>query len=396
MRRLSLRQLLRPDNLRKMKKIIKKGNGRFRVFLIWLFIAACFNAVLYFLYKDGEAGTYLSEIRKKKFSGEHIQKPAEVKGIYATAYTASSGRFLELVDFVKNNGLNSMVVDIKGPRSEPAFFLEDESLKKYNFNKEMYKPEDIISVLHKNNIYAIARIAVFQDPYLVEREPSLALQWKTGGVWRDWKGVKWLDPTAFGVWRYNVALAREAYGRGFDEIQFDYIRFPSDGNIKAIKYANWSGETKKEEEIEKFFAYVSQVMKKAEIPVSADLFGLVCCNNDDLGIGQSLARALPHFDFISPMMYPSHYSAGFVGKANPAAYPYEVVKYSMEKANEKVAQTAASSTVSLAKLRPWIQDFDIGANYDAVKVLAQIKAVSEEGGEGFLIWNARNVYTALK
>lgn len=138
-------------------------------------------------------------------------------------------------------------------------------------------------------------------------------------------------------------------------------------------------------------------MRREKIPVSADLFGLVCCmDNYDLGIGQVLERALPHFNFVSPMMYPSHYSPGFVGKKNPASFPYEVIKYSMERANQKVAAFSASTTAPLAKIRPWIQDFDLGDNYDAAKVNAQIRAAREEKAEGFLIWNARNVYTELK
>lgn len=335
--------------------------------------------------------------RKTVKESFHIRKPDEVRGIYVTAYTAGVNRLDELVDFVKNNNLNTAVVDIKSPKGEPAFMLKDSSLAKYNLARPLYSAENIIEKLHKNNIYAIARVAVFQDPYLVGREPQLALQWKNGGVWTDYKGVKWLDPTAFGVWQYNVTLAREAYERGFDEIQFDYIRFPSDGNLEGIKYAKWDGKTPKEEEMEKFFSYAGGIMRREKIPVSADLFGLVCCmENYDLGIGQVLERALPHFDYISPMMYPSHYSPGFVGKKNPASYPYEVVKYSMDMANEKITRFAASSTAQLAKLRPWIQDFDIGDNYDTAKVQAQIRATEETGADGFLIWNARNVYTELK
>jgi hypothetical protein len=167
--------------------------------------------------------------------------------------------------------------------------------------------------------------------------------------------------------------------------------------LAAIKYARWDGKTKKEVEVEKFFAYFGGIMRREKIPISADMFGLVCClNNNDLGIGQVLERALPHFDFISPMMYPSHYATGFVGKANPAAYPYEVVKYSMEKANAKVAKMSSATSTPLAKLRPWIQDFDLGATYDRAKVWAQINAVRENKAEGFLLWNARNVYAPLK
>lgn len=369
----------------------------FKFLLVYIAAAFCLNAVLFLIYRAPLSEWNLIFSRRDEKNNKHLVKPQEVRGIYITAYTASTKRLDELIDFIKNNDLNTAVVDIKGPTGEPAFILRHETSKKYNLSKSFYNPEQLVAKLHQNNIYTIARIAVFQDPYLVEKEPQFALKWKSGGAWRDYKGVRWLDPTAFGIWRYNATLAREAYERGFDEIQFDYIRFPSDGNIEAIKYARWNGATKKEEEMEKFFAYIGGIMRREKIPVSADLFGLVCClDNYDLGIGQVLERALPYFDYISPMMYPSHYSSGFVGKKNPASYPYEVVKYSMERANEKTARLAASSTARLAKLRPWIQDFDIGDNYDVDKVMAQARAAREENAEGFLIWNARNVYTDLK
>lgn len=358
---------------------------------------ACFNIVLFLINHNALLTWNLVMKPGAAVKTEHVKKPDEVRGIYITAYTASTNRFGKLIDFIKNNNLNTAVVDVKSPKGEPAFAIKDSALLKYNLARPIYNIESVIEKLHQNNIYAIARVAVFQDPYLVGKQPQLALQWKTGGVWSDRKGVKWLDPTAFGVWQYNVSLAREAYERGFDEIQFDYIRFPSDGNLEAIKYAKWDGKTPKDVEMEKFFTYVGGIMRREKIPVSADMFGLVCClENYDLGIGQVLERALPHFDFVSPMMYPSHYSPGFIGKKNPASYPYEVVRYSMDKANEKTARFAASSTARLAGLRPWIQDFNIGDIYDAAKVRAQIRATEETGADGFLIWNARNVYTTLK
>lgn len=358
---------------------------------------ACFNIVLFLINHNALLSWNLFFRPGVAAKAEHIKKPDEVRGIYITAYSAGTNRFHELLNFIKNNDLNTAVVDLKSPKGEPAFAIKDSALAKYNLTRPIYNLENVVENLHQNNIYAIARVAVFQDPYLVGKQPQLALQWKTGGVWSDRKGVKWLDPTAFGVWQYNVTLAREAYERGFDEIQFDYIRFPSDGNLEAIKYAKWDGKTPKEVEMEKFFRYVGGIMRREKIPVSADMFGLVCCMvNYDLGIGQVLERALPYFDFVSLMMYPSHYAPGTEGYKNPASYPYEIVKYSMDQANDKIARFVTSSTVALAKLRPWIQDFNIGDNYDTAKVRAQISAVREGHADGFLIWNARNVYTTLR
>lgn len=381
-----------------MKKNKKEHKFNWRYVLIAYTCAIfCFNIIFFLIQDNLILGDYLTPNHKTAKIGRHIKKPKQVRGIYLTAYTAGTSRLDELINFAKNNGINAMVIDVKGPQGEPAFTLQRESIKKYNLTRPLYNVDRIIKKLHDNNIYAIARLFVFQDPYIVEREPQFALHRKDGGLWSDYKGVKWLDPTHFGVWKYNADFAREAFERGFDEINFDYIRFPSDGNLRAIEYTNWDGTTPKEVEIEKFFAYMSRVMRHSKIPTSADLFGLVCCYDDyDLGIGQVLERALPYFDYICPMMYPSHYSSGFIGLKNPASYPYDVLKFSMEEANKKRDKMIASSTAQLGELRPWIQDFDLGDVYDITKVNAQIRAIEEEQGEGFLIWNARNVYTELR
>ncbi|PIR67042.1 MAG: hypothetical protein COU51_00430 [Parcubacteria group bacterium CG10_big_fil_rev_8_21_14_0_10_36_14] len=366
------------------------------MFIAGIFALACFNIILFNIFNIEEEDSYLNYSHKAMASAEHLKKSKVVKGIYLTAYTVGTRRLDELITFVKNNNLNAVVIDVKGPVGEPAFHLKRDALQKYNTQRELYDVDGVINKLHEKGIYAIARLFVFQDPYIVGIEPQYALQRKGGGLWADYKGVRWLDPTHFGVWKYTVEFAREAYERGFDEVQFDYIRFPSDGNLATIEYSNWDGTTSKEVEIEKFFAYVSKVLRGVKIPISADLFGLVCCYDDyDLGIGQKLSRALPYFDFISPMMYPSHYANGFIGYANPADAPYGVVKYSMDEANRIRNGLLSSTSTPLAELRPWIQDFDIGAVYDSFKVNEQIRAVEETGGEGFLIWNARNVYTGL-
>lgn len=376
--------------------LIKNKKNVLYYFIALAFAMLCFNIILFLINSEARVGGYLNQNQRKAKEIFHIAKPQEVKGIYITAYTAGTSRLDELIAFIKKQGFNAAVVDIKGPIGEPAFTLKKNSLLKYNTARQIYDAETVIQKLHKEKIYAIARVFVFQDPFLVGREPQFALQKKTGGLWADRKGVKWLDPTHFGVWKYNADMMREAYDRGFDEVQFDYIRFPSDGNLETIKYSGWDGKTPKEIEIENFFIYLSRVAAGSKIPISADLFGLVCCNeNYDLGIGQVLERTLPYFAFVSPMMYPSHYSSGFQGFANPASYPYEVVKYSMDQANEKLSRLRAATSAPIGKLRPWIQDFDIGDNYDATKVLAQIRAAEETGADGFLIWNARNVYTSL-
>jgi hypothetical protein len=246
----------------------------------------------------------------------------------------------------------------------------------------------------------------------VKRFPAEAVQKAGGGVWSDFKGVTWVDPASKAAWRYNADVAKEVYDRGFDEVQFDYIRFPSDGSMRSIAYAHYDRTTPKHEVIREFFAFMHRELeRKAKIPISYDLFGYTTWYVDfDLGIGQLMVDALPNATAVSPMVYPSHYGNGVLGFANPAEHPYEVVLDSLKKVNKlytrrerecaEVASGVRSATSSLllpcdgtlAQQRPWIQAFDIGATYTAERIDAQIKAVREQGGRGFLLWNARNVY----
>ncbi|NQU83598.1 MAG: hypothetical protein HQ536_02710 [Parcubacteria group bacterium] len=325
----------------------------------------------------------------------HVEKPEIVKGIYLTAYSAGTKRFDELLELIKNTELNTMVIDIKTGSGEITFEPKNPNLTKYSSVNVLIEDLDgMIKKAHEAGVYLIARNFVFQDPAVVKKHPDWAVQNKYGGVWKDWKGVTWLDASVRGVWDYNVLLSREVYERGFDEINFDYIRFPSDGPMASIKYNFWDGESKTET-MKEFYSYLDEKLRKKGIIISADLFGLTCCNNGIPSIGQDVIDASQYFDDVAQMVYPSHYFDGFIGYANPADHPYEIVKYSLDETNkkfEKFYEENPESDVEFAGLRPWLQDFDIGAIYDAKKVRAQIQAVYDAGGSGWLIWNARNVY----
>ncbi|MEK7451709.1 MAG: putative glycoside hydrolase, partial [Patescibacteria group bacterium] len=166
----------------------------------------------------------------------------------------------------------------------------------------------------------------------------------------------------------------------------DYVRFASDGKIGLIRYPVYDEKESKLLTMKNFFSAVGDPLRAEGIPISFDVFGLICMTNDGLGIGQRLLDVLSTADFVSPMIYPSHFANGFQGLKNPAQYPYEVVKISLDHA------ILQSGTSTKKQYRPWIQDFDIGAIYTAEKIEAQIKAVRDAGASGFLIWNARNVY----
>ncbi|MFA6594267.1 MAG: putative glycoside hydrolase [Candidatus Buchananbacteria bacterium] len=366
------------------------------ILIIGIFIIAILIAIFYFLPR--------SAAKSQQVAGENeaivikpLPTPKKVKGIYMTGYAFSSADFRQrLIGLVESTELNALVIDFKDPSGKLMFPPQDDILKSWPISKASLTYDNyqkIITDLQDRNIYTIARITAFQDPTAAAAFKSLALKNTSGGVWLDRRGISWLDMTNEGSWDLVVRQSREAKNIGFDEIQFDYIRFPSDGNIKTISYSNFLPEKKRFEILNDFFFYLKNQLKDIGIPLSIDLFGLTYWQRNDpdydLGIGQRVADAAKYFDYISPMVYPSHYYSGIMGFDNPAAHPYEIVNKAMQDGNIMIA--AASST---AQSRPWLQDFNMGATYDANMIKAQIRAADENFVSGWLLWNAGNKYTS--
>lgn len=320
----------------------------------------------------------------------HIATPTNVRALYMSAWVASTPSMRQkIVDLVDSSKINAVVIDIKDATGRVSFLVNDPVISDTGSPKDLIKDiSGLIQTLHEKNIYVIGRISVFQDPYLTKLKPEWAIKTKsTGAVWKDRKGLSFLDPTKQDVWNYVVHLAQYSHNQGFDEINFDYIRFPSDGNISDISYPTSAGS--KSEAIERFFIHLHDEMKNSEITTSADLFGLTTEAKDDMGIGQVLEKALPHFDFIAPMIYPSHYPKGYQGFKNPAEKPYDVVSIAMKKGVERAVALGMDAT----KFRPWIQDFNMGATYTAAMVQDQIRALSEQGIDSYMVWDPANTYT---
>jgi hypothetical protein len=321
----------------------------------------------------------------------HISTPEAVRAIYYSSWAAGSLKFREkLFKLVDDTEVNAVVIDVKDYSGHISFLVEDPELKELGAaEKRIPDIKEFIGQLHDKGVYVIARISSFQDSYLINVHPEWAVKTKEGKVWQDFNGVKWLDAGAEPVWEYLVRIGNEAYSVGFDELNFDYIRYPSDGDLKDVAYS-WSNGRTRSEVMRSFFEYLHNSFASTSIPISADLFGLVTSAEDDLGIGQLLTDALPYFDYICPMVYPSHFGKGFLGYPKPATEPYNVVKYSMDKATIK-ALNASSTPV---KLRPWLQAFDLGAIYTPALVRAQMQATYDSGLNSWLLWNAASEYNA--
>jgi hypothetical protein len=308
--------------------------GGFAILLVALFVVLPkTNAGLsYSLEKDINASSSTKTTVPEIPKATHVSTPKAVKAAYMTSWVAGTTKMRDhVIALIDETELNSIVIDIKDFSGTISFPITNETVAKYKASEERIPDvRALIELLHKKNIYVIGRITIFQDPHLAKARPDIAVQSKaTGGTWKDRKGIAYIDPSAKDAWDYNIALAKESYELGFDEINFDYIRFPSDGNIADMKFpisgnvTATASTTPKADKLEAFFKYVrTEINKEKEHPViSADLFGMTTSNTDDLGIGQVLERAAPYFDYIAPMVYPSHYPATFIGLKNPAEHP---------------------------------------------------------------------------
>lgn len=319
----------------------------------------------------------------------HVETPDPLKAVYLTSWAAGNNKFRKhLFDLVDNTEINAVVIDIKDYTGKISFRVNDpELLQIGSAENRIPDIKEFIGQLHDKGVYVIGRISSFQDSYLIKVFPESAVKNKAGDIWQDYKGVKWLDPGSKQVWDYLVAIGRESYAVGFDELNFDYIRFPSDGNMQDVVYP-WSHDRTRREVMRSFFAYLHEQFATSSIPISIDLFGLTTSADGDLGIGQNLTDALAYFDYVAPMVYPSHFAKGFIGIPKPAEKPYEVIKYSMDQA----IMRANMASTSPNKIRPWLQAFDLGAVYTPALVRAQIQATYDSGLSSWMLWNAGSVY----
>lgn len=369
-------------------KTIKVSSGHLRNWLlifflgILIFVSGYFVAPRFFVFKF-----VVDKVIKNENEVLHVKTPEAVKAIYMTACIGASKEFRSnLVDLLRETEANSVVIDIKDYSGKISIPLSP-NIKDWEKNNCFITDiKDFLYSLHKQGVYVIGRITVFQDPYYSKIYPELAVKKKSdGSVWKDRKGLSFIDVSAKPYWEHIVAISKESYDLGFDELNFDYIRFPSDGDMEDIAFP-WTGKVEKKEALRHFFGYLYKALRSTGVKTSADLFGMTTTNKDDLNIGQYLEFALPYFDFIAPMVYPSHYPPNWNGYKEPEAKPYEVVKYSMDKAVLRASSTPL-------KLRPWLQDFGLRVHYDEKMVRAQISAVYDSGLTSWMLWSPTNRYT---
>jgi len=332
--------------------------------------------------------------------------PDEVRAIYLTSWSAATpARVREAMALAQATEINGVVIDIKDYTGTVVFETHNRLIDSLHADVQRVNLAALIDEFHRQGVYVIVRIAGFQDQHLLAVRPDLAVRDAQGRIWRDRKGLGWVDPAARDVWAYLVEVGREAARAGADELNFDYIRFPSDGNLAELRYPVYDERRESRRQVlRRFFEYLTTQLRPTGTVLSADLFGLATVRPDDLGIGQVIEDAFLYFDYISPMVYPSHYARGFMQFSNPAAHPYEVVRYSLTRALERRDQFArtlaaipegadVSAVTRIAKIRPWLQAFDLGAPYPPPVIRRQIDAVYDTGlMSGWYLWNPSNRY----
>ncbi|MDD4504457.1 MAG: putative glycoside hydrolase [Clostridiaceae bacterium] len=322
----------------------------------------------------------------------------ESRGIYLTKYSASNDRLDRLIEMTKRTKINTFVIDVKDDKGHMLF--PTKAAEKYSPEANKYATVKNIAALMKklkeNNIYTVARIVSFKDPTYTKQHTDRAIIYKDSGKpFTNSDGLIWASAYDKILWEYNLEVSKEAAEAGFNEIQFDYVRFPaSDGGKldKSLDYRDTTGESKPQA-IQDYLIYAREQLSPLNVYISADVYGLVGSVADDMSLGQYWEAISNVVDYICPMMYPSHYANGTYGLSVPDAYPYETVLHS---AKDSVARNKNIETPSV--IRPWIQDFSAPwvkghIKYSDKQVEDQIRALEENGVKEYLLWNAGNKYS---
>lgn len=312
------------------------------------------------------------------------------KGLYLSFYGIGDRKLREdALHLLRETELNTLAIDIKGDRGMIPYrssipLATEIGAQKIITVKDM---RGLIGSLKNEGIYTIARIVVFKDNLLANHKPDLAVKDLNGGIWHDRERLAWVDPFKKEVWEYNIQIAVEAAQQGFDEIQFDYIRFP---DALSVQFSMPNTLENRVKAISGFLMEARKRLLPYNVFLSADIFGYVCWNLNDTSIGQTLEGIAPHLDYLSPMLYPSGFRYGIPGYRIPTTHPYEIVYLSLKKAQERTG-------LSSFRFRPWLQAFrDYAFDrrfFEEREIRDQINGVERFGSHGWLLWNPQNNYS---
>ncbi len=304
----------------------------------------------------------------------------------------------DLIRLIDETELNTMVIDVKNDEGQITYQMDLETAQDMDacvsYIGDM---ESLMATLKEHGIYTIARIVCFKDPYLAQNYPDLALKKADGTPLTDAYGLAWVNPCKEEVWEYLTEVAAAAADAGFDEIQYDYMRFPIGSDADAADYGIAMESGTKEQMITDFLTYASEKLHEKGIVVTADVFGTIIGNDVDIErVGQDYTALAGTVDVLSPMVYPSHYGTGVYGYRVPDAEPYGTVLAAL---NDSAGELLALEEADRAIVRPWLQAFtatwvDGHISYGGEQIRQQIQAVYDAGYEEWILWNSRNHYSS--
>lgn len=324
-----------------------------------------------------------------------LPPPDVVRGIFVNSWAFGSRRFEDLLRLADTTEINAFVIDVKDDTGYLTYPSAVPTAVAIGANGQL-RARDTRARLERmraRGVHAIARIVVAKDPLLAQRKPAWAVSHVEGGLWRDRLNFAWVDAFQDSVWIYAAQLAEEAVQIGFDEVQYDYVRFPDEPRSRlatAVFGARREGETSREG-VRRNLALLGERTRALGVPFTIDVFGLTTSATGDLGIGQVWEDLVTTADVVLPMVYPSHYGRGVYGVAHPNSEPYRMVRRALEDARARSARTEGAR----AEVRPFLQAFTLGApRYTPWHVQEQIRAVEDLGMASWILWNPRSAYDA--
>ncbi len=326
---------------------------------------------------------------------EELAPAVRVKGIYLTAYAAANkDRMDEVIAHIDETEINTVVIDVKDDSGRVTFPMDSPMVSEAGSALDVMDVGPLMKKLKEHGIYTIARIVAFKDPYVTKTHPEWGLHLANGELYKDNSGQTWLNPYKEEVWDYLIEICVEAHKAGFDEVQFDYLRFSTEKNIKDVVYdeADTKGRGKKEV-ITEFVQHVYERLHSEGIYVAADVFGAIIGGGiDSDAVGQSYGNMANILDYICPMIYPSHYGDGNFGIEHPDTQPYDTILAAL-KGSAADLRSYVQETERQAIVRPWLQDFTASylrhyIQYGPEQVRAEIQAVYDAGYDEWLLWNA--------
>lgn len=324
--------------------------------------------------------------------------PKKVKGIYMTSDGVTK-KLDQLIALLDRTELNTMIIDIKDDDGRITFSMEGEKIAEFKTARNFIPDiKEAIKKIKEHDIYVVARVVAFKDPLLGKIRPELALHMKDGSIYKDYSNIVWLNPFKQEIWDYLVEIAAQCAEVGFDEINFDYVRFPTDGKISEIDLGKGNEEKTKIDGITEAVKYLCEKIKPMGIYVSADVFGgIITSAVDQRNVGQSYVELSKYLDYICPMIYPSHYANGYYGIDYPDTQPYKLMYHALLD-SKKVLSVIEEEGHKKAQVRPWLQDFTASwlrhhIKYGKKEVRAQIEATYDAGYDQWILWNAAMNYT---